>query len=139
MLSVGRSELICDLAETYHIYDYRRVPARLLGTLAVGLGDNSRIMRKMHGVTESTEVIMMARILDALNLLIWSFSKDGEKGRNRPKSVADLCFAERKQKQTAGMSIEEFERMRAEILRGGDSNADTGNSVCADSPVSEGD
>lgn len=90
----------------------------MLGTLAVGLGDNSRIMRKMHGVTESTEVIMMARILDALNLLIWSFSKDGEKGRNRPKSVADLCFIERKKEKTAGMTIEEFERMREKILRG---------------------
>lgn len=125
MLSVGRSELICDLAETYHILDYRRVPARLLGTLAAGLGDDTRIMRKLHGVSESTEVLMLARLLDAVNLLIWSFSQDGAKGRNRPKSYADMCYTERKPKESKGMSIEEFERQRALIMKGGDDNADS--------------
>ena len=30
------SDVICDLAETYQIYDYKRVPGRLLGTLVAG-------------------------------------------------------------------------------------------------------
>jgi len=124
MLDAGRDELICDLAETYHIYDYRRVPARLLGTLAVGLGDNSRIKRKLNGVTESTEVIMLARILDAVNLLIWGMTKDGAKGRNRPKSVAEACFIGGKDtKPEAGMTIEEFEAWRKRMMKGGNGDA----------------
>lgn len=35
MLNLSEDALICDFAETYHIYDYRSLPLRLVATLAV--------------------------------------------------------------------------------------------------------
>ena len=37
--------MICDLGETYQIYDYKSYPVSLIATLAVGLGPESRIKR----------------------------------------------------------------------------------------------
>lgn len=35
--------MICDLAEYYHIYDYKQLPVETLAILVYGLRDNSRI------------------------------------------------------------------------------------------------
>ena len=47
MISVDRNALICDMAETYHIYDLRGLPARTLATLAFGLRADSRIKMRL--------------------------------------------------------------------------------------------
>ena len=119
-----RDEVICDLAETYHIYDYRRVPVRLLGTLVSGLGSESRTVRKCTGVTVPPDTVLLARIYDSVQTLIWFFSKDGSKNRNRPEPITDTFFVERKPKETTAMSIEDFERKRAQILKGVSGNVD---------------
>lgn len=49
MLAADKEALICDLAETYNIYDYRSIPVNLLSTLSVGLRDNARIKMKLRG------------------------------------------------------------------------------------------
>ncbi len=41
MISRDEDALICDLAETYQIYNYKSLPARLVATLSVGLRDDS--------------------------------------------------------------------------------------------------
>lgn len=46
MVNFDEPALICDLAETYGIYDYRRLPLRTVAVLAVGLREDSRIMKK---------------------------------------------------------------------------------------------
>lgn len=74
ILAHNESELVCDLAEYYHIYDYRSVPAKLLGTLTVGLRDESRIGMLRRREKASPEVMMLARIYDMLTLI---FSKKG--------------------------------------------------------------
>ena len=66
MLAFDRGALICDLAETYNIYDYKRVPVRLLGTLVSGLRENSRIIMKMTGRKATVETIWLARIYDVI-------------------------------------------------------------------------
>ena len=66
MLAHYRSELICDLAEYYHILDYRGVPGRTLGTLAVGLRAESRIGQIREGVKETPAVLILAKIYDVL-------------------------------------------------------------------------
>ena len=43
MVTEYPDELTCDMAETYGIFDIKRVPVRLLATLAVGLRDDSRV------------------------------------------------------------------------------------------------
>lgn len=106
--------MICDLAETYHILDYRSVPARLLGTLVCGLGENSRIQRAMSGQQCTLEALLSARLLDAVVALGYGLS--GQK--KVPPSVADLLM-ERREKSGGFDSVEAFEAARERIIRGG--------------------
>lgn len=80
MLAHNRSELICDLAEYYNILDYRRVPGRTLGILAVGLRADSRIGRLREGIKASPDMMVLAKIYDILSQV---FSKENE----TPKSM----------------------------------------------------
>lgn len=87
MLSADRDALICDLAETYGIYDYRALPASTLATLAVGLRDDSRIKMHLIGAKITRSDLLMAAAVDRLSLLLWINSEDGKHGTNRPPSL----------------------------------------------------
>lgn len=47
MIVTDEDSLICDLAETYHVFNYRELPVKLLATLSVGLRADSRIKLKI--------------------------------------------------------------------------------------------
>ena len=89
MLRLDRDALICDMAETYGIYDLGSLPARKVAVLASGLRDDSRIKMKASGVNAPPEILLMAQAVDSLNLLVWMQTKDGHKNRNRPESVLE--------------------------------------------------
>lgn len=115
MIGFDEDALICDLAETYHIYDYRALPARKVAILANGLRDDSRIKMKMGGQILTLEQTMLCSIYDRVALLLWINSKDGSKGTNRPKSVLHELTRDHS-KDNASLTPNEFERRRAEIL-----------------------
>lgn len=79
--------MICDLAETYHILDYKELPLSLVATLVVGLSDDARIKRKISKSKLTIDQSLLALIYDGINILIWQKSKDGAKGRNKPESI----------------------------------------------------
>lgn len=109
MLAHHKDELICDLAEYYHILDYRRVPGRTLGTLAVGLRAESRIGMIREGIKADPETIIMVKVFD---LLMQVFS---EKGKT-PKPLIDSFIIEQKrEKPMAYSSPEEFKKAWAKI------------------------
>ncbi len=112
MLAFDRDALICDLAETYHILDYKALPVETLAVLASGLGDKSRIAKKMSGTEIDIDRFLLAGIFDSLSILIWMKTKDGAHNRNRPESVLDLIMGT-KQKETKEIeafdSIEDLE------------------------------
>lgn len=92
MIEFDEQALICDLAETYHIYDYRSLPLRLVATLSAGLGENSRIMKKRQGWKTSLNTILLAVIADRLNIIISGKSEmpltnelTGEKPKDKSK------------------------------------------------------
>lgn len=87
MISADRDALVCDLAETYGILDFRALPVSLLATLAVGLRDNSRIKMRLAGAKAPRSELLLAACLDKLSLLLWAKTEDGRNGVNRPKSV----------------------------------------------------
>lgn len=66
MVTEYPDELTCDMAETYGIFDIKRVPVRLLATLAVGLRDDSRVKRAKSKTIIDDKVIMLAYIVDLL-------------------------------------------------------------------------
>lgn len=92
MLSVDRDTLICDLAETYGILDYRALPVSLLATLAVGLRADSRIKMRLSGMKASRTELLLAATVDRLSMLLWSKTEDGRNNTNRPKSVFDALL-----------------------------------------------
>ena len=59
---------------------------------------------------------MLAAMVDSLNLLVWSKTKDAEKGANRPKSVLEQLMPQ-KEKASAFQTGKDFEEARDQILR----------------------
>jgi len=69
MIEKDEDSLICDFAETYHIYDYRSLPAKLAATLAAGLRDTSRIAMNTTEAKASTTNTILAIIADHLSAI----------------------------------------------------------------------
>ena len=118
MIASDEHALICDFAETYHVFDYKSMPPRLAAILAVGLPDDSRIKRGMIGQKQPLQTLLLARIVDALNILIWFQTEDGQKGRNRPESMYQL-LTEEVEEYEAFDSIEAYEAARKERMTDG--------------------
>jgi len=116
MLKVDENALICDLAETYHIYDYRQLPPSKVAIFAIGLKDDSRIKMKLSGSKVSLETLLLAGIVDRLNILIWQNTEDGAKGRNRPKPILDVIY-EKESDISAFTSGKEFEEERRRLIK----------------------
>ena len=92
MLATDRDALICDLAETYGIFDMNALPIPLLATLSVGLRENSRIKMRMSGERPIRNEILLAAIADRLSLLVWFMTEDGQNGVNRPESLVEMLL-----------------------------------------------
>lgn len=107
MISLDKEALMCDLAETYHIFSIREMPARQVAMYAVGLRANSRIKLAMTNQKVSNEEVLLAMIADRLSLLVWFKTKDGQDGTNRPKSMLALLLGEEK---THEDKVEAFKR-----------------------------
>ena len=90
------------------------MPARTLGTLVVGLGDKTRIGQKISGVKASADTILIAKIYDMCQLLLWAQTTDAGKGKNRPKMLSDELINAEKELQAT--SIEDLEEQRRRIL-----------------------
>ena len=113
MIAADRDALICDLAETYGIYDLRALPVSVLATLAVGLRDESRIKMKLRGERLTKTEMLLAAAVDRLSVLIWQRTEDGHNGINPPNSVLDkLLGVEETESGTVQSfdSPEDFER-----------------------------
>lgn len=116
MLRIGKDDLICDFAETYHIFDIYSLRPSVMATLAVGLRDDSRIKMRIAGVKVDFKTQLMAEMVDRLGILIWQRSKDGLKGKNRPKSVLDELTRDHSNDVAGFDDISAFERERKRIL-----------------------
>ena len=98
MLNTDEDALICDLAETYHIYDWRQYPVIYIATLAMGLGEDSRIMKKITEYDLGVDQTLLAIIADGINLLCWMQTEDGKRGTNRPASIINTMTKRRASK-----------------------------------------
>ena len=88
MLALDKDAFLCDMAETYHLFDIKSVNLPYLAVLASGLGVDSRIKLKAYGLKAS-----------------WSnFLEKQDKGVKSNSKV----FA----------SVEDFEAAKAAILGG---------------------
>lgn len=118
MLNTDEASLECDLMETYGIYDYRALPPTKVALFSCGLRDNSRIKMKITERKATTTELLLASITDRLSYLVWFQTKDGQKNRNRPKSVYEQLIGKSENPNDAMVfdSGAEFEEARRKIL-----------------------
>lgn len=118
MIATDENALICDLAETYCIYDYRSLPAKLAATYSAGLREDSRIKMLMRGdlLGDGTRMLV-GMVYDALVAMSWA-------GEGKPPQIAlDAMYngrlpekAEEKKQTKSFDSPEEYERARKKII-----------------------
>lgn len=121
MIALDEDALICDLAETYQIYDYKQLPLNQVAVFAYGLRDDSRIKQMMSDQIVPLETTLLASIVDRLSLSLWLKTKDGQKGVNRPASIAELLTKNNKEEgderdYLVFESGEDFENYRKALL-----------------------
>ena len=121
MIALDEDALVCDLAETYQIYDYRQLPLNQVAVFAYGLRDDSRIKQIMSDQIVPLETTLLASIVDRLSLSLWLQTKDGQKGVNRPASIAAMLTKNNKEESDERdylvfESGEDFENYRKALL-----------------------
>ena len=108
MLKINEEAVICDLAETYNIYDYKSLDLNYIAILALGLRDNSRIKLQMADMSVTLDQMLLGALVDRLTLLLCG---------NRDK-VTLVTEAFSKKETIRGFDTgEEFLKEREKILR----------------------
>ena len=123
MIATDEAALECDLAEVYHIYDYRALTPGRVALFSVGLRENCRRKMKINGQKYPLETLLLASAVDRLSFLVWSKTKDAEKNRNRPVSIFEKMVEEEEKEKDFVVfeSVEAFEQAMAEINKKGGS------------------
>lgn len=119
MIKLDEDALICDLAETYQIYSFQQLPLLQVAVFAYGLRDDSRIKQRLSGQIVPLETMLLAGMVDRLSLSLWIQTKDGQKGKNRPKSILDQLIHKEEKDEREHLvfeSGEDFEKYRKEFL-----------------------
>jgi len=116
MLAKDEDALICDLAETYHIFNYRQYKPLFIATLAVGLRDNSRIKMIINRNKLTFDQYVLVAILDCLKMLVWLNSADAAKGENRPELILDRLFNNIESEVESYDTPDDFEEARKAII-----------------------
>lgn len=106
MLRADRDALVCDLAETYGVLDYRSLPTQLVATLAAGLGDNSRSKMKLLGRKATRMETLLAAAVDRLSRIAWLLSFVCPTQGEPPKSVLNAILGEAK--DAASMDVQVY-------------------------------
>ncbi len=124
MIRTDEDALICDLAETYQIYDYRQLPASLVAVFSYGLKEDSRIKMKLSNQSVSLDSLLLAKIADNLSTLVWFQTEDGQKGKNRPNSLMELLTNGDNKKKDNDVVVfetgEDFKKQRLRLIKGGE-------------------
>lgn len=123
MIATDEDALICDLAETYHIYDYRSLSPRMAAIFSCGLRDDSRIKLALAGSRYPLDTLLNVLTYDAVSWLRWAQSKDAHDGGEPPERLYDALLGLAGDTNDNDIltfdSPEAFEAAREMILKGG--------------------
>lgn len=119
MLATDRDALLCDMAETYGIFDLWALPVELLAVLASGLRDNSRIKMKIAGMRYIPLETVLPQVADRLTL-IWR-ALVGE--HEATPMFTDVMLDKREpEKKAVGFSTPEEYEAEFRRIAGGETN-----------------
>ena len=119
MISLDEDSLICDLAETYHIFNYRELPSKTVGALACGLRESSRIKMKLSGIERTLEDLILAIIADRLGILICQHNPKATPNDVPPSIYEKLLNIESGESNNNTMTFTDgadFERYRSSLI-----------------------
>ncbi|MEG1075372.1 MAG: DUF5361 domain-containing protein [Ruthenibacterium sp.] len=117
MIAANEDALVCDLAETYGILDYRALPVSLLATLCVGLRDESRIKMHLCGAKATQNTLLMAAAVDRLSFLAWTKTKNAQNGIHQPQSILSAVLGTQTEREIETFdTAEDFIAARTHIL-----------------------
>lgn len=117
-MELDEEALICDLAETYHILDYRSLPVQLVATLSVGLRADSRIKMMASGMNVTQDTLLLASIADRIEMFRFGFSDASKKGKKPPKMLVEMLLGDNQTNAkgiTKFKTAEDFEQALARI------------------------
>lgn len=121
MIESDEDALICDLAETYSIFDYKELPVYQVAVYAYGLRADSRIRMKISNSNINLSEMLLASTVDKLNLLVWTKTEDGSKNRNRPKSILEILNNNVLEKEIVAYETgDKFIQARNKLINGGE-------------------
>lgn len=115
MIKVDENALICDLAETYHIFNYKEIAADKVAIFAIGLRDDSRIKMKISGSKLDFKTLLLAKLVDDFAMLLWSKTKESRKGLNKPYQIIGSLF-KKESDVKAFQSGKDFELEKQRLL-----------------------
>ena len=115
----AEDELICDLAETYGVFDYKALPLKTAAALAVGLHDDSRAKLKLSGDRYGFDRRLQMLIYDRLNWLRWAKTRDGANNINIPLPLEELIE----------QNIQQAQKQEEQRLMGFDSPEELNNYI----------
>lgn len=116
-MELDEDAVICDFAETYHIYDLYQYPCQYIATLAAGLRDNSRIRMKQKGLRITPELFALSLAADRINTMWWWKTEDGHNGVNPPGSLLKYFSGETKAESNRVRTYQSGDDFRAEWSR----------------------
>lgn len=118
MFNLDSDALICDLAEYYHIYNYRELPPSKVATFSCGLREDSRIKSRLLNLEVTYSTFLITSIFDLLNLIWWSKTEDGQRNVNRPEFISKkMIIEETKESDIPYFETgEDFENYRNKLL-----------------------
>ena len=114
MINLDEDALICDLAETYHILDYRSHPVKLVAALSAGLRDDSRIKMRFFGVPAAQNTLLLAMIADRVEMFRYGFSS---KKTDAPVSLVEMLYEGEKPKKKGVVGFNTAEQFEAALAR----------------------
>lgn len=114
MAVTNADALTCDFAETYHVMDWRSLPMRLAGTLASGLGNDSRIRTALNGMKVPMTTLQLSLISDALMAIAWLIGGTGE----RPTPLTPMLMGSDNENDYGELDAEDFDAWRRSLLEG---------------------
>jgi len=94
-----QDEIICDLAETYHILNYEELSPELVAVLLIGLRDGSRVKMKLSDIKVSYDRMIQAKMADDLAFIAWSKTKAAQTNEGRPSSIYQMLLGRQEEKE----------------------------------------